>query len=743
MWRWLPAVSVAVFAVAVLGFYGVSPSDMAFFGIYVAVGLAFPGVLLVRVLYRRRRTLAEELALGLALGYALEVLTYIAARAAGLPLLVLVWPVATYAVFAAVPRLRRHWQGGARPAAPRWWSWSLALIVGYLIAWSAVNFFRKNLLTWPALGTSYVDMPFHLALIGELKHHMPPTVPMVAGEPLLYHWFVYAHLAAASWVTGVEPLVLLFRLGMLPMLAALAVILATIARRVAGSWVVALLALLGTVFIAAPNLYQGINVGIFTWRAAISWLSPTQTFGTLLAAPAVLLLIDLLERRRSPAGRWLLLGIFLVAVTGAKATYLPLLLAGLGTVVAVELARHRRPPWSALAALGLTAACFLCAQTVLFRQANQGMVIDDFSLFRKIWGGLTGLGERVEPSLVSVLGIALLYVLSWAIEWCGIIGLLSRPRLLMRPAVVLMLGMGTVGVGAVLFLGHPHMGQIYFFDASYPYLVIVAAYGLAVAVRRAQLPPRALAYASAAGVAVACLIRELCGVEVPLGAGQSDAVLYRPYIVLAVSVLLAAGVLAAVHRRRVVVGALAISMVAAAGFPAAWCTRMLSAALHAPAGGATEVEPAAAAPVVSDGALAAGRWLRDHSDADDLVATNVRCLGGTDSPCDSRGFWAAALTERRVLVEGWAYTATNMSRWHPGEQAETLPFWDEERIRANDEVFEASSAAAVRLLRARYGVRWLFADERYVSPASRIGEFAGLRFRAGDYAVYELPEDVA
>ncbi|MEV4185664.1 hypothetical protein AB0J28_30000, partial [Streptosporangium canum] len=155
------------------------------------------------------------------------------------------------------------------------------------------------------------------------------------------------------------------------------------------------------------------------------------------------------------------------------------------------------------------------------------------------------------------------------------------------------------------------------------------------------------------------------------------------------------------------------------------------------------MEPAAAAPVVSDGALAAGRWLRDHSGADDVVATNVRCLGGTDSPCDSRGFWAAALTERRVLVEGWAYTATNMSRWHPGEQAETLPFWDEERIRANDEVFEASSAAAVRLLRARYGVRWLFADERYVSPASRIGEFAGLRFRAGDYAVYELPEDVA
>ncbi|WP_433240110.1 hypothetical protein ACQPYK_33895 [Streptosporangium sp. CA-135522] len=712
------------------------------FGIYVAFGLVLPGLLLIRVLYRRRRTLVEELALGLALGYALEVLVYIVARAVGLPLLVLVWPVATYVLFAAVPRLRRRWRGGDRPGTPRWWSWSLALIIGYLIAWSAVNFFRKNALTWPALGTSYVDMPFHLALIGELKHHMPPTVPMVAGEPLFYHWFVYAHLAAASWVTGIEPLVLLFRLGMLPMLGALTVILGMIARRVTGSWTAALLALLGIVFIAAPNLYQGINVGIFTWRAAISWLSPTQTFGTLLFAAVVLLLIDLLDRRRPTAGRWLLLGILLIAVTGAKATYLPLLAAGLAAVATVELVRYRRPPWLALAALGLTTGCLLYAQFVLFSQANQGMVIDGLSLFRRIWGGLTGLGEHAQPSLVSVLGIALLYLLSWAIEWCGIIGLLSRPRLLMRPAVVLMLGMGAVGVGAVLFLGHPHTGQIYFFDASYPYLMIAAAYGLSVAIRQAKLPPRKIACAVAAGISAAYLIRALCGVEVPLKAGQSDIALYRPYIVLVVFAILMAGVLVVVHRRRVVAGALMISMVTAVGFPAAWCTRVLSVASHAPASAEPGVESATAAPVVSDGALAAGRWLRDHSDTDDIVATNTRCLAGSENPCDSREFWAAALTERRVLVEGWAYTATNMSRWRPGERAEILPFWDGARIRANDEVFDSPSAASVRRLRVRYGVRWLFADERYVSPGSTIGDFARLRFRSGDYAVYELPEDV-
>ena len=162
--------------------------------------------------------------------------------------------------------------------------------MAYLVVLGALKFFRSHALTWPALATSHVDMPYHLALIGELKHHMPPMGSMVAGEPLFYHWFVYAHFAAASWVTGVEPLVLLLRLAMLPMLAALVVLLAMTARRITGSPAGALLAVAGTFLMTAPNLYLGVNIGMFTWRSVQSWTSPSQTFGALLFAPVVLLL---------------------------------------------------------------------------------------------------------------------------------------------------------------------------------------------------------------------------------------------------------------------------------------------------------------------------------------------------------------------------------------------------------------------------------------------------------------------
>ncbi|WP_205315361.1 hypothetical protein, partial [Nonomuraea lactucae] len=142
--------------------------------------------------------------------------------------------------------------------------------------------------------------------------------------------------------------------------------------------------------------------------------------------------------------------------------------------------------------------------------------------------------------------------------------------------------------------------------------------------------------------------------------------------------------------------------------------------------------------VVPEGGLAAGRWLRAHSGPDDLVATNAHCRWGREEPCDSRFPWVAALSERRVLVEGWAYTSANLSRWRPGLPPESLPFWDDELIRLNDAAFHAPSADVMRRLRDGHGVRWLFAEERPGTTLPEIGDYATPRFRSGGYAVYQI-----
>ncbi|RVX44559.1 hypothetical protein EDD27_7301 [Nonomuraea polychroma] len=730
-------VLVVVGTVAVLWSYGVSVSDLVLFGVYLALGLALPGVLLIRVLYPGIRTVAEEIALGLALGYAVEVLVYIAVRAAGAPLLVAVWPIAVYLVFLVVPRLRRHWRSPVRARTPIWWSWCLALLFALLVVWSAVVFFRANTVTWPPTGIRDTDVPFHLALIGELKHHVPPTVPWIAGDPLYYHWFVYAHQAASSWITGIEPVVLLCRLSMLPMLAAFLIVIAMTGHRVTGSRPAALVIAAGAIFVGAPSLFLGRSPYPFAWGGVLqsAWNSPSQTFGGLLFALVVVLLLDVFRRRRG-AGLWVLLGIFLVVVMGAKAVYLPMLGVGLAAVAVVEVVR-RRPPWSILIALAMTAACLVFAQLVLFGGVRNGMTFYPLWAMRRSWADMTGRVYTASPPLDSLLGVTLLYTLCWAIALCGILGLLSRPRSLTRSDTVLMLGIGAAGLVPVFLLGHHGHSQFFFLFGCYPYLVVAAVHGILIVLRRARVSPTATVVAVGAGMLAASVIPVLCGIRVPLPAGAPEALVYLPYVtLLVIGVLTAVALTTTMGTLRT--WALMTVALSAIGLPARW---------HAFVGAFTQkgvygvIPPNAPVPneVIPPGTVKAARWLRAHADPDDVVATNTHCRWGFENPCNAQQYWLSALSERHVLVEGWAPCAPVRRAVvsNPYQLIMYLPYWDKERLSANDSVFYASSASTIRRLREQYGVRWLVADER-LSPDPTLKKFANLLFHSDGYSIYRI-----
>jgi hypothetical protein len=734
---WLPGVLTASFTAAVLTRYGVSVSDLAFYGAYLALCLVLPGLLLIRALYGGSRTLAEDLSLGLALGLAVEVAAYIVARAAGFPLLVLVWPIATFVIFLIVPRLRAHWKAGPRPSTPAWWSWALALIFCYFVAQSAYSSFSGRPLIWPTLAQySPIDAPFHLGLIGELKHHMPPMNPPVAGEPLLYHWFVYAHWAAASWVSGVEPLVLLLRLGVLPMMAAFVVLVAMLARRVMDSWKGAVGAVVVTFGLGAPCLFVS-SFATFTYGGIhdAAWGSPTFTFASLLFVPVVLILMDLLGQHRYDLAVWLLLGVFLMAVMGAKATCLPMLVVGLAAVAAVAVWRRRRLLWPALASLSLAGACLLFSQFVLYGGARLALVIAPFSYMGTVWRDLTRTPMDVDPPLMSLLGVAAVYLLAWAVVWSPVLGLLSRPRLLLRCDVVLLLGIAAAGLGSVVMLDHPGRSQVYFLWGSFPFLAIVAVFGALVIVRRARVPRPMALCAIGAGLVGAYAVPILWSGRLPIAPGQLDNVLYLPYIMLVVLVGLAVTVMV-VARSGLRGWSLVILAMAALGLPAAHHARLLSFVSR---GGETPLVSLMEASAIPQGALSAARWVRTHSAPDDLVATNVHCRWGFENPCDSHQPWLSALAERRMLVEGWGYTPKNLDRWKIGQSEAHQPFWDRERFEANEAVFLSPSPATIQRLREQYGVRWLLVDERRLPASSRLGEFAELQYRAGDFATYRLP----
>ncbi|GII62477.1 hypothetical protein Skr01_25620 [Sphaerisporangium krabiense] len=759
---WPAALCGLAVAVAVAAWFGTPARDMASFGAYLALAVALPGTLVVRALYRGRRTAAEEVALGLAAGYALEVLAYLPARAFGAPRLVLAWPVATYLAFLLVPGLRRFWRSGARVRAPRWASWTLAASFAGLVVWSGVPFFRNNALSWPAMGAGDYDESFHLALVAELRHHMPPRLPMVPGEPLLYHWFTYAHVAASSWVTGVEPAVLVLRLTVLPMLAAFLVLIAMTARRVAGSWRITAPVLAGTVFVGTPNLYLSSTM-VFGWGGvqATAWRSPTQTFGALLFAALAVLVLDALNRRavrwagpqsppipgpagpqaspiRGPAGHWALTALLVVAVMGAKAVYLPLLLAGLVAVIAIEAALRRRPLWPGLLAAAMTLACLAYAQLVLFGNARQGILLAPLFAMRQRWqelGGQSGAGP------LWPLGAGALLALCLAFAWCGVAGLLADRRLFARRPVVFLLAMAAAGHAATLLFYQPGYSQFFFLFAVYPYLVIVTVYGARVLLRRARVPIRATAGAVAVAVLAVCLVAVAWHVTVPLPPGRPAVTVFLPYLTVLAGLALAAVALAATLGRR---RAAALLAAAATGVGLLACgyglLLWLPAKVAAKGLGKVGHAVTAESDAVPEGALAAARWLRDHSAPGDLVATNSHCHWGRRDPCDAGQFWAAALTERRVLVEGWRYTTPVNDRWRPGQDYRYLPFWDPGLLRRNDAAINTADAAALGALRDRHHVRWLLVDRRLTGPGSPLDALVAPRFRSGEYAVYRLPD---
>jgi hypothetical protein len=136
----------------------------------------------------------------------------------------------------------------------------------------------------------------------------------------------------------------------------------------------------------------------------------------------------------------------------------------------------------------------------------------------------------------------------------------------------------------------------------------------------------------------------------------------------------------------------------------------------------------------------AAHWLRDHTSPSDLVATNAHCAMKNASGCDVRHFWISALSERHVLVEGWGYTNTiNDLVAATGKSPNGLPFWDEQKLEDNDRAFVSPTRDNLRLLRTKYGVRWLYADPTQTAVSRNLDTLATLRYATPDALIYELP----
>jgi len=736
----VPTVVAVVACAAILVRYGTPLVSVALFAAY-AVLLGVPGTLMWRLTFGRK-SLLEDVAAGLAIGLAVEALAALALSPLGLADWSWLWSPLVTAAVAVAPRLRHRASGGwqERQSAPATWAVAAGSVVAVL--WlAATSFGSEPIATVIAPGGAALAMPetpsfdlaFQQALAAGIDRFWPPVYPYLYDEPLHYHFFLYEIVANVRAVTGVEVAWVLYRLVPAGLLVVSVLLAAVLARRLARStraagWgaVVGVLASNAwpTARAMPPSLTQSrwgdFSPGLLNFSVL---RSPTQTLGVVLVFGLLLTAAAVLAPGpgRSPIGGWgvaILLG---AAAAGAKVTALPVLLAGLAVAALA--------PWSArvmrrraLLLAALLAGCFVWALSVIYRSdaGSLHLVSPHLSNF---WPVIQYLG--VDSEGASRWAAITLTVLTGGAALAGVV-LLPR-RAFRDPRFALLAGTSVAGGAATLLLQQNGSSEIYFLYSAWPAVVALAAWGLGAA----RWPWR-VGVLVVAGITTTVLVQRLVARRAGAGPVEWKADLVVPGVVL-VAVWLGIAVAVAARSRGELRAGVAIAAVAVLAVGAAFAVRATDVVESA----ATLARPAAywneSGTVVGADARNAAAIVRTASPPTAVVATNAHCAEVLPAGrCRSFHFWISALTERRVVVEGWGY---------PEKSSDTTPyspFWNQDRLKLNDRVFDDADAGALQQLVADYDVQWLFVDRTVAPENPALRNIADLVVDTPDAALYRV-----
>lgn len=678
---------VLVTAIAVGLLSGVTLSEMVLFAGYELVFVIVPGVVLHALLGGAGKPWLDRLAIGWALGLAIELGMFALTASLDLRGLLPLYPLPFFVVAARKLRQQRSASGGSTARAWSGWvpdgtAWLAAAVATAALVSLGVGVFASNPLPRDVESAALSqDLVFNLSLVAEAKHHWPLQDPSVAGEQLHYHTFANYDMAAISQVTGIAPDVVLFRLWPIAILLAIALLVAGVARNLGASRKTAVLAV-ALALLAGELDVDTRELSPFLGSSLIAkFESPSALLGAVFFMAALYVLIDRLRRfsgageddapaSRGPRSSLVMLGVIILGASGAKASVIPVIAGGLALYLVVGLLRHRALDRDALSALGVGLAGFAVSYVVLYAGGGDGgFSVKPLEFAHSIVAGL----PDVPTDALGIGGLPLL--LAPMLGFAGV--LVAKGRHLAR-ADVLILCMLAASFVPFLTLSQPGLSQGYFL--LYGYLAAIPLSALGAQLMWNRLPgPRQR------------FVRRLAwGVGVMATASLLGALVLRtfdppsPVAALAVAYGLLATAAAtgtviarrtATHGRRVIALAIAIPLtlfVAFLDFPIDTGGRLIprwSKGEHA----WSQADPGTDNGLthdLRDGLL----WVRDNSPTSAVFAVNnFLTFRGT-----SRYFYYTAFAERRSYLESWGYTQAGLAML---EGRGKLPPWMVRRAR--------------------------------------------------------------
>lgn len=710
---WAPAAALVLFLTFAVR--AGLPVSQAMWGlITVATTQLLPGVLVWRCLRPRAGWWFEDVVMGLALGASLAVGAQTIAGLTGAPWIALVPGPTASVVLAVLPATRKRIRDATSEPLPVYWG-PFTAGVSLLLVGVAERFYRLVPYGWDdGFRATYLDMPFHLALVGQLAHRGPIETPHVASEALMYHWFSHAWMAQISTV-GIETDAVTLRFA--PALLSVAVVsaIAIAAVRLSGRpWTGPVAALLA-VAAGDVDIVGGVTAGTL-----VNHLSPSLGFSALVL---IALVVVLGTRWHGAPNRGRIFVVALLAFTtvGSKASALSVVVAGAAFASVVTLVTKHERRRQVAVDLAVLVASWVMAYFTVFASSTRGLAFDP-SAALEVAGPVRHVVATLDVSHVGALiAVAALLIAAVMARGVGLLAALAVPELRRDPMMYFLFGVGLAGACAVVLFSHPGQSQFYFLRNAAPALAIGSAIGLAALTERiGHRPVGIFMWGGAQGAAILLLLS--WARALPIRESHTLLFAYASW----------ATVLAAALAGSLIIATYVVRGTRRPALLATFLVAVLTMTTAPVITGLVDPElPAPRAPLPPDASHAfsadqihAARWLRNNSGRRDLVMTNRHCgVVRSGDPCDSRRFFVTAYTERRILVEGWAYTPT----WSRSElPTSDRSFWNPDLLALNDRFLEAPTperAARVRDL----GVQWIYVDK--TAPHSEsLDEFAESRF---------------
>ncbi|MFK4090886.1 hypothetical protein ACI2LF_42670 [Kribbella sp. NPDC020789] len=456
---------------------GLHSLDVLRYAAYFALAIALPGTLLLRALWRSLGNWAEDLGLGSIVGATWMLVGWALFTAVGWQQWLVVWPLLTLAAF-ALPRLRTRWRIAEPEPLPLSWTWGLAIAAALILAATIRGVMAYHVV--PPDGTSYYqDLLYHLSMVSELTRAVPPELPQVVGERLEYHWFANADMAAAVDVTRLSPVLVLFRLWVLPWLVVALLVCATLARIVSRTWWTGVLA---AAALTAPQLYLLVDTSL-NLNPPVSFLSPSQTFGMVACVAVGIFLIELLFRN-GPRSLWVLVLAVAIVGGGSKPTVLPVLVGAVGLAALCKLRLKVVVAGALLVAVGALTLLTVAGSTS-GSQIQFLAILKTSPGYSALTGDHTpaGVGGLVVPSLThgALLGTTAMVLSVLLIQSASLAGFLVVRR---DPVAWFLIGAMVVGWLGYLFIDHPGVSESYFLYTATPFSLAAAGWVAATARRR-------------------------------------------------------------------------------------------------------------------------------------------------------------------------------------------------------------------------------------------------------------------